>query len=469
MYLNSQAFKSASFFGVALSVWLFSLAAHASYTVCAVGSIRTTDSGNPIPSGPNAGDTEDYWQNGDTTLSKAIHGLRIGVYRPGSGNEYRSTGSDGCADFAGSASSGSTVTFYSNTLAQSTGLVVHDGPYDYSFGGSTWSYRYTNQNLQNNSTYTYTNIGSGLAKWTALFTANFGLRRFDNALNVVSNWTYIYLGMDESCTTGPTGSDKQASAHYGGSVPDRSNGQITSGRHYLSLANCTTGGQYSRQKFIVSHEVGHAVAALYYGALSGATNGDEPNSADYSKDRVDGESGSCRDGITPDSYTINSKEWNSVGFREGFAHWIAASSWSSKNDSGAAGGSGTGQEGSFSWFGGSGASTDDLERYNLGNGTGSGGHLENICTSGWAAGWDSASTNGDWLRFLWDVFTDDTCGSSPTKNNLLDVYAVTRLNGNLTKGNYYTRAEQAANGLWNNCAEGRFAHWSAWNGVDNDT
>ncbi len=467
MNLNNQVFKAASLFGIAMSVWLFSLAAHASYTICAVGSIRTTDSGNQIPSGPNAGDTEDYWQNGDSTLSKAIHGLSIGVYRPGAGNEYRNTGSDGCADFTGTAGSGSTVTFYSHTLAQSTGLVLNNSPYSYALNGATWTYRYTNQNLRNNRTYTYSNLGSGLAKWTTLFTANFGLRRFDDALNVVSNWTTIYLGLDESCTTGTNGTDTVASAHYGGSGSNRSNGQITSGRHYLALANCTTGGQRSRQKFIVSHEMGHAITALYYGASSGATNGDEPNSTDYSKDRVDGETGTCRDGGTSgsDSYTIDSKEWNSVGFREGFAHWVAASSWSLKNDSGAAGGSGTGQEGSFSWFGGSQTDAHDLERYNLGAGSGSGGHLENICTTGW----DSSSTNGDWLRFLWDMFTDTTCGSSPSKNNMLDVYSRTRQNGGLTKGNYFTRAEQAANNLWGSCWEGRFATWSSWNGVDNDT
>lgn len=430
--------------------------ARAAFTICAVGSIRTIDSGETIPNGPNAGDTEDYWPNGDSTLSKAIPGIQVGLYRPGQGNTYEFTGSDGCADFSVSAAQNSVVTFYTNSYSLAGQiLVVHDDPYDFTLPvGSTWTWQWTNQDMQNGNTYTYTNIGSGLAKWTAFFSANFAFRKWDQALDKASSYTATYLGLDESCTS-TTNDD--ASAHYGGSGSSRSNGQITSHRHYLLLANCTGGGQLSRQKSIISHELGHAIVALYYGAHTGALNGDEPSSTDYNKDQQDGETGSCVS--VADGYTITSKEWNSVAFREGFAHFVAAAAWNDKNDPGVAGGSGTGEEGEYTWFG----SPRDLERFNQGSGSGSGGHLENFCGA-----WDSSGTSGDWLRFLWDFWSNAGC-SSTSKADILKLYSTIRLGGGFTKGNYYTRSEQRMTSVFSGCKQSSFIDWAGWNGIDNDT
>src|SRR5262249_48501121 len=153
----------------------------------------------------------------------------------------------------------------------------------------------------------------------------------------------FHVGIDNTQSTGN-------SAHFGSS-----NSYITEGRHYLRLGNGNVDSKgnpdtpRTRYKFHVAHELGHAIAALYYGDHENAVNGDEPNTGDYSHNVLPN---ACGTGDT--TYSISSKEWNSVGFREGFAHFISARIWNNKET-----------EGAFTWF----AAPHDLERYNQGLGT----------------------------------------------------------------------------------------------------
>ncbi len=271
---------------LALSVFtlgmLLSGVAQAGFTVCATGKVTTIDSGSTIPSGPNAGDTEDYWNTADSGLAIPAAGIGITVQHPTLGTDFEWADSSGCAFFSSpGATTGFTVTMESVTSDVGNGNYVrlHNDPYSFtSTPGAVWAYVFTNQTLTQNTTATYTQIGSGIAKWTAFFTANFALRKNDDLLSGVA----LYVGIDESCTTD---TEDLASAHYGGAVPNRSNGKISTGTHFLGLANCAS-TNLTRQKFIVTHEVGHAIAALYYGKTTSAVvvNGDEPNSNDYTND-----------------------------------------------------------------------------------------------------------------------------------------------------------------------------------------
>ncbi len=101
-----------------------------------------------------------------------------------------------------------------------------------------------------------------------------------------------------------------------------------------------------------------------------------------------------------------------------------------------------------------------MERFNAGDTIG--GRLE--------TSWDSAGTNNDWLRFLWDFYTVDNCVSNPWTYTLLNIYRETRRNGGLTKGNYYTKTKAAMEELYSDgCLRGYFSSYAQWNGVDNDT
>lgn len=425
--------------------------AQAAFTICAVGQVTTIDSGRTIPNGPNAGDTEDFWANADSTINVPAAGIYISYEwlngsQGGGGGGFAN--SSGCMTLSETASTVTEVRIYSMSNAGNT-VRVHNNPGSFATTpGSLYSYVYVNQNYQDNQTYTYT-VGSGIAKWTTFFVASFMSEAFDT--NVLGK--SIHVGIDEAACP-----QSNTSAHYGGSVPNRSNGQITSGRHFLSTGNCAT-SPHSRQKFLISHEMGHALAALFYGAASGAVDGDEPNSTDYTNDSDPSRAPNATACQSSSPYTINTKEWNSVTFREGYAHWAAASSWSTPI-----------AEGAFTWF----QSSEDLERYGQGSGMFTGGQLENVCcTSGCTTSWDSAATNGDWLRFLWDFDTATNCASNPNQYTLLKIYRQTRLNGSLTLGNYYTRSRAAMAGLYSgstyDCLRASWDTWAAWNGIDHDT
>jgi len=108
-----------------------------------------------------------------------------------------------------------------------------------------------------------------------------------------------------------------------------------------------------------------------------------------------------------------------------------------------------------------------------GAGGNSGGRLENqCCVGGGSNSWASAGTNGEWLRFFWDRYTNvsDTCADWPMKLDMLKLYQQTRLNGGLTNNNYFSKM-QAAGGdlnLPDYLKTSRFNSYAAYNGIDNE-
>ena len=399
--------------GLILALGAVSAAQAANYRSCVRFQVKTVDSGIGIPDGPNAGGTEDYYITANAGVDAIAHGVRVRMTRGAWSQVYDAEPSTGCFNWSNASASGFSMRVYGYaTLGDGNVVRIHNAPDDFSsYPGATYSILRSNLSPTPNGSDTYA-VGSYDPKWTAFSVLAFGLYRYNVGL---SNKT-IHVGLNSSCS--------DASAHYGDS-----NDHITEGRHYLKLGNCAWEPGVSTpptvRKFIVSHELGHAIAALYYGAQGGAVDGGEP-AMDYTHPAQ----GACTQGGS--YYSMRSVEWSSVNFREGFAHFVAAAIWNSSS----------GTEAAFHWFE---SSTHDLERYAYGAGALSGGRMENEC----GGPFTDASTDEDWMRFFWDFYTNTTvtCNERPSALQMLQLYAQTRLNGGLTSRNYYDKMRAAAQQL----------------------
>lgn len=406
----------------------------ASYQACIKWSIDTVDSNFEIDGGPNDGGHEDQYLGCNAGCDVIARGVRIKLARSGFSTTLDTSPSTGCASWTDSGGSGVydlTVYGYA-TDANGTRVRVHTptsescdepgGP------GQTYSALIQDASFTSGGSNTYT--VSYASKWTAMASAAFTMYRIGHIANKEIN-----IELASNCTS--------ATAHYGDS-----NSFITDGIHCLELGDSCIlpSTPPTRAKFIVAHEMGHAIAALYYGSLAGAVDGWEPNTTNSNASP----SSPDRCGAGGTGYSIGSKEFNSIAFREGWGHLVAARVWNDKAD-----------EGAFGWA----SPATDLERYgptgsypsacqtNGTNCNNAGGRIENFCcvssTDGsCTSSWSTQGTIEDWLRFLWDFYTtpNNYCpgGAQASFQNLLDIYAQTRLLGGLTSTNYATKMRAAA-------------------------
>jgi hypothetical protein len=409
--------------------------------------IRTVDSGVGIPNGANAGGTEDHYIGANDDISVIARGVRVKVSRGAWEQTFDADPSDGSFNWSHAETSGFSMRIYGYATDSADNYIrIHNSPNDFSsYPGQTYSILCTNLSPTSGGSDTY-HVGSYNSKWTAMATLAFGLYRYHDGMSDKA----FHVGMDDTQAYG-------ASAHYGDS-----NDHITDGRHYIKLGNGAVDEEgnpatpSTKFKFIVTHELGHAIAAIYYGNHDDAQDGGEPNVS--LSHNVNPNACGTQDSDGP-SYSISSKEWNSVGFREGFAHFISAKIWNNKET-----------EATFTWF----AQAHDLERYNLGASNNAGGRLENQCCAGGGCSdsWAGAGTNEDWMRFLWDWYTNtsDSCPDRPTKLDMLKLYRQTRLNGGLTNDNYFQKMQAAADDLTHldECLRtDRFDFYASHNGINN--
>lgn len=437
-------------------VTLVSGVAHAyNYTVCINWQAQTNDSCNSstcgIPGGPDSGIYEDAYTGCNAGCTGPARGVRVKMSRSGWSNTYDASPSTGCFSFSDTGTSYTMTVYGYQTNANGTFARIHDSYNDWSssYPGSTYSIVVAGTTPTHGGSNTY-NVGSFDRKWTTMLVLGYGIYVWANDLTSKE----IHAGLDMSrCIA--------ASAHYGScgtscaEASCNSNANITNGRHYLwfgAQAAPACPNSIASNKFIVGHELGHAIAALWYGGRTGAANGGEP----------------CYDGshaVTPNAcgtenplYSMRTKEWNNVGFREGYAHFIAARIWNDKAETGA-----------FKWFE---ADMYSLRQYDFGSGLGGGGRLENeCCTSGCSTSWANAGTSEDWMRFLWGWYNNNLpgCQYQPSGRDMLEVYAETRLNGGLSGTNYYTKMRAAAGGvgLQTCLATTAFDEHADQDGVDN--
>ena len=142
-----------------------------------------------------------------------------------------------------------------------------------------------------------------------------------------------------------------------------------------------------RQKFLVGHEVGHAIEEVYQTARFGTMQylyGTYDQPADPA----------CDSGM--EAHTLTSREYTSAAIMEGFAHFVSADSYNNHNQT----------DGRFTYY------KDDLgfprdiplegeTAFNMANPHLSNRYYERVC-NGTAA---NAGTELDWMRFFWDLHT----------------------------------------------------------------
>jgi hypothetical protein len=410
----------------------------ATYRTCVQFRSQTLDSGIPIANGPNIGGLEDYRANWNDGLDVPAYGVRVKLKLGDWEQTFDTEPSTGCFNWLHVGQGPYLMTVYAYaTNAMNTFARVHNAPDDFSpYPGKT--YRLTTYYKPVLGQTTNVAVGSYDSEWTTMATLAFSLLR----LNIGSGNKEFHVAMDNV-------EKSWSSAHWG-----ESNQFITEGRHYVKIDNydAESSKLQSQRKFLVGHELGHAFAALFYGSHPDAVNGWEPGGSDLHS--VTPSDDSCGMG---ESYSIRTKEWNSLGFREGFAHFVSAIVWNNHH-----------REGSFHWLG----SHHDLERYSDGVGTNSGGRLENVCCVGanpCVESWKNATTIEDWMLFFWDWYTNDEtrCSVHPTRTDMMRLYRDTRLQPGLNDTNYFSAMQTAVQGMnVAPCLKGwAFDFHASWNGI----
>ncbi|RMG98068.1 MAG: hypothetical protein D6705_07060 [Deltaproteobacteria bacterium] len=418
---------------------LASAASAATFRTCIKWEVQTADSGRQIPYGPNAGATEDRYPTADQGVIASAVGVRIRIQGSGFDQTFDTEPNTGCVTWSDTDGKTYSVRVYAyQTDAAGNYVRMHTHTTNCSsYPGSTYSALLTGYNPTAGGT-NYLYVGDYVPYWTGQAMVGYGLYRYHGPLQNKA----IHVSRD-------TASDCYDSAHYG-----NSNGYITSGRHCIRLSDCGT-KQRINMKFVANHELGHAMAALHYGSKSGASNGGEPNADPSWSGPVD--QNRCLNGGS--GYDITDVEYNSIGFREGFAHFYSARVFNDKST-----------EGAFNWMNHP-WGAQDLERYDWGQGTSSGGELENICCNASPCRTGNGII-GDWLRFFWDWYTNQStsCPYQPDGDDMLELYAQTRLEGNLQKNNYFGKMQDGAQNLpLPACLKGaRFDAYAAHNGIDNE-
>lgn len=416
--------------------------------LCVKWEIRTEDSGMGIQAGPNAGGTEDKYPGANAGATASALGVRVRISRPGWAQTYDTAPGSGCVDWSDSSWSGDyDVRVYGyQTDANDNVVRIHDSQSDSCAVAPGATYSLLIQDYTPSGGTDVMKVGDEIGRWTTQAMLGYGLYRYHDGVHDKT----IHAGFDEGNSNGQCNS----SAHDG-----TLNSFITSGRHCVQYSDCAADDD-RRKKFLVGHEFGHALTALHYGDKAGATNGDEPGA----------DSGWL--GITDDNscanssvYDITDVEWSSIAFREGFAHFVSAKIFNDREKSASTGL----YEGAFHWGG---SHSQDLQRPNRGQVSASDNRYDDLCCASTSGCGTGTGVIGDWMRFLWDWYTNEgflgSCTQQPTKLNMLWLYTRTRQEGGLLRNNYFQKLQDGADAMnLPTCLEdGMLDIHAALNGVD---
>ena len=390
----------------------------ATFTFCMKWRVQTTDSGRTVTLPDGSVIKEDYWATDDPQLQTA-HGMLFTVQRPGLNGGLPlllvANPSTGCANLTDTAGTHAyALRAHAVSLDANHNVVrVVDAlgaPYVFDVAVQATSGVTLSVPVPSNPFFPLTDDEKAIGTLAAIsafsaYRSTFGLsgKRMD-----------IIEAEASSAHSGP-----------GVDLSQLERGYIRISIHKPSHEDAT---DHRTMKFIVSHEMGHAWLLLNHGG------GVEPNVAlDYDAS-VD--AAACHyvaDDGSDDTYTIDSLEYNAVGFREGTAHFYAARVWNDAKP-----------DGVFTWFAGNGRSLAQVADPDLGGGrtfqrcVTPSRKLATLCA-------DNVTTNEDWLRFWWGWHTR-TSPAVPT-TTIRDVYEQTLDNGSLFKDNYRARLEVAVGEL----------------------
>jgi len=365
--------------------------------VCVRVLVQTTDSGLSVN-----GVTEDYYLGSDAAAGVEVvgRGFKVMLLQQEADESvwagvFDASTSDGCFSFSrGGSNVYSVVVQGYATDGEDNHIRIHTGGTDTStwFPGETIDRSFVNQGLGSENYFVLDGVEDD--RWTTIAVAAFGLYRWDNG----TSDTILSIGFSEDDDDGCGDS----SSMYGDSTS-----YIESLRaHLIKIGHCDTTDQTeSRKKMLVTHELGHAMARLYYGH-DGA---ESPYMyyVPFGFDETDPNYDEC---VNTLGYDLTSLEANSLAFKEGFADFYSARVW---NDAST--------HGTYQRFG----TPVDLEAWDAAGGVDTpGGYTLNVCGSV-AIG---VSTRSDYLRFFWDWHTTSACAGAPTQHDMLELYRRVREN-----------------------------------------
>jgi hypothetical protein len=384
------------------------------HILCVRFQVDTFDSGFEN----SAGQTEDVWPNANSGTTETAHGVRVRV-----GSTTWDTGVNGCRVWTSSVFSTShNVRVYAYASDANSNFVrVHTGPAynppQEDYPGSTYSLLTTNVLFVHNVP-TVLNVGSYSPRWTLMGALATSLNRYGDGISD----TEFHVADSGDCGWN-----------------ENYHNDPSENLSYIVMEANSCHGTSQRNKFVVAHEYGHAylyqVSNMSTQSPASASHNVTPSNCPFSENGL--------------AYTNRTKEWSSLAFREGFAHFISARVW---NDSAA--------DGHFRW-----GQSYDLDRWDSSDAPG--GYLVNECCSG-TGGSCANSLNGtgvipDWMRGLWDFHTDSVCPRSKSQMALFH-WLVAGQSG-LDNDEFFAASQTAASIFGTTCAQ-RWDLHACHNGLD---
>lgn len=367
---------------LAMAAFLFPASADAAtFEICVRVNIQTTDSDLQAN-----GVREDYYRGMNTRGTVIGRGFRVRVSQGSWSRTFDASPNTGCFSFTRNSSRGFGVRVYGfATDARGNHVRIRTGSDTTNwYPGSTYSRYYSNQTLSSSRTNVFT-PGSGDDRWTTMAAAAFGLWR--NPWGPRDSTISIRFD-DGDCND--SGSTRGSSEMH---IESRN-------AHLFQIGRCTGTASDAREKMMVTHELGHAFLRLYYGF----DGDDRPRSQTYQPP-----SRTPRACVNVDSYGMDSLEWNSQTFKEAYADFFSARVWNRRES-----------QATYVYRG----VAYDLERWDrTGGRNNAGGVTTNVCSSTAS----NVSTKGDWLRYLWDVYTA-ACSTQPSSYHMYDLYRAVREN-----------------------------------------
>jgi hypothetical protein len=368
--------------------------------LCVKINVQTTDSGRTAN-----GISEDYWRGADggTAYLVPAYGVRVRLSSPGWSVDLDADPRDGCVTADVPSANGLTVRIYAYSTDDHGNVIrVHDAGTDTSawYPGSSISVAWSGQTLSTINMNEYVVNGRTDDRWTTMAVAAFSLYRVNDELYDKT----ISIGFSEN------------NCNDSGSIHGSAEQYVESdGAHLFRIGRCASTSSDTREKMIISHELGHAVMRLSYGR-----DGDEsPRSQTFSLPPPLPADPTCTNVA---SYGMNSLEFDSQVFKESFADFYSARVWNIKE-----------ARANYTYR----STPYDIETWDALNGTfDEGGYITNACN----VAVSGVSTKGDWLRFLWDIYTT-TCAAQPTFHDMVETYSAVRGNNDsgefvLTNTNY---------------------------------
>ncbi|WP_437731376.1 hypothetical protein [Sorangium sp. So ce1335] len=361
------------------------------YSLCIKWEIRLTDSGRTVVTQAGQTITEDHWNDPSGSHVVTARGVRVRLTKGSYSQVFDTNPTTGCFTFTHPQGGPFDLRVYAYATDSSGNVTrVRDAE------GKTFSF-VEKGIVPTLGSPLVVNVGNETPRATLAAIAAFSAYRSRFGL------ANKQIDIEEVNTCGSSGGNN-SSAHH--DFSDLANGLAHVRIHDGTSPTCSP-SDHRRQKFVVSHELGHAWMLLH-------TKTAEP-AADSSL--VDPEETVCGTG---NGYTPNSLEWSAIGAREGMAHFYATLVWNNRST----------DEAVFSFFG---------SPANMEHAPPCGGRLLNVCDTPDKAG---KSVNMDWARFYWHWHAPYE-SDSPSTATMRQVYGRAIANGGLARDNYYDKLREA--------------------------